>query len=392
MSCLGRFFLKLILLCFFLSFFLAGCSEMPASLRASSFSQTPVPNTPNKVALLLPLSGGLASSSQAIRNGFFAAYYHHKQESLTAPEIQVFDTTQGDIISIYQQAVHQGAKVIIGPLTKDDVIKLAQWNQLSVPTLALNSIGVGPIHNLFQFGLSPIDEAQQAALRAWTDGYRQTLVLAPNTSWGHANANVFIQQFQQYGGTVVDQAYYNDQSSLDPTIRQLLQINSSIINNKRASSLHKRRQDADMIFLIAPPEFARQIKPLLNYYFAGDLPVYATSHVYQGVPNPSLDGDLNGIQFCDMPWTINSQNLVPGYLNNVRSNIMQAWPDSFAAQPRLYALGVDAYDVIALLQNMQASPRYIVDAATGMLTLTSQQRISRQLYWAHFQNGVPQSQ
>lgn len=366
---------------------LNGCSQI-----YNGVSSTPlVPTEPTHIALLLPLSGDLAASGQAVRNGFFAAYYHDKQQRVSPPTIQVFDTSHGDIVALYQQAVHQGAKVVVGPLTKADVIRLAQWGHLSVPTLALNSIGAGPIRNLFQFGLSPIDEAQQAALRAWTDGYRQALVVAPNSEWGHTNASVFIQQFQKYGGVVVDQAYYNDQASLDPTIRQLLRVNPAYLKNKKMASASKRRRDADMIFLIAQPEYARQIKPLLNYYFAGDMPVYATSHVYQGIPAPNLDNDLEGVEFCDMPWTITPEHMVPGSLNHIRNTITQTWPDMFAAQPRLFALGVDAYDVISQLSTMQTSSRYLVDGASGMLFLNDQQRIVRQLYWARFQQGTPRS-
>lgn len=365
------------------SVILNGCTQLVATKAPS-----PVPTEPSRIALLLPLSGNLATSSQAIRNGFFAAYNQDKQQNIKAPTILVIDTTHGDIINFYQQAVHAGAKVVVGPLTKEDVTRLAQWGRLSVPTVALNSIGVGPVRNLYQFGLSPIDEAQQAALHAWTDGYRQALVVAPNNAWGHDNANVFIEQFRRYGGNVIDSAYYNDQASLDPMIRQLLQVNAAVVNNKNVPSIRKRRQDADMIFLIAQPQVARQIKPLLNYYYASDLPIYATSHVYQGIPNPTADTDLNGIQFCDMPWTVTPQHMVPVSLRRLRNNIIQLWPDTFAAEPRLFALGIDSYDIISLLNNMQTSSRYLVDGATGMLHLNAEQRIVRQLYWARFQQGV----
>lgn len=384
----SKFKLSCLIILLMAVFFLHGCGQIYKGGMIGQ-SPTPVPTTPNRIALLLPLSGSLAAEGQAIRNGFFAAYYQDKQQQAHSPEIQVIDTNQGDIVALYQQAVHQGARVVVGPLLKEDVERLASSGRITVPTLALNSIGVGPIKNLYQFGLSPIDEAQQAALRAWTDGYRQALVIAPNTDWGHVNANVFVQQFQQYGGRVAGQAFYYNQSDLDSSIRQLLLVNSSIVNNKAVASSQKRRQDADVIFMMAPPEFARQIKPLLNYYYAGNLPIYATSHVYQGIPNVSLDNDLNGIQFCDMPWTINQGHLVPGSLNRLHDKIVAVWPDEFAAQPRLYALGVDAYNIIGRLNNMMASPRYIVDAATGMLYLNSQQRIVRQLYWARFDQGVP---
>ncbi len=52
-----------------------------------------------------------------------------------------------------------------------------------------------------------------------------------------------------------------------------------------------------MVFLLSYPSKARQIMPLLKYYYAGDVPVYATSSVYTGGVNVMKDRDLNGIIF-----------------------------------------------------------------------------------------------
>lgn len=41
--------------------------------------------------------------------------------------------------------------------------------------------------------------------------------------------------------------------------------------------------------------------PLLNYYYAGDVPVYATASVYGGSANPLKDKDLDGIIFATFP-------------------------------------------------------------------------------------------
>ena len=59
------------------------------------------------------------------------------------------------------------------------------------------------------------------------------------------------------------------------------------------------------MFLAATPQQARQIKPTLAFQYAGDLPVYATSHLYTGTNNPTQDQDLNGIRFCETPWLLN---------------------------------------------------------------------------------------
>ncbi len=69
------------------------------------------------------------------------------------------------------------------------------------------------------------------------------------------------------------------------------------------------RADARMwilIFMLATPRQARLINPQLSFYRASRLPVYATSQVYTGYPDSSLDTDLNNVAFCDMPWILDS--------------------------------------------------------------------------------------
>ena len=89
---------------------------------------------------------------------------------------------------------------------------------------------------------------------------------------------------------------------------------------------------------------ARQIKPRLNFYYAGTMPIYAISQVYTGTPDTKNDRDLNGLMFCDIPWVLNS-HLKPSFLNTLKQNTQKIWPDSFKKSPKLYALGVDAYDI-----------------------------------------------
>ena len=94
-----------------------------------------------------------------------------------------------------------------------------------------------------------------------------------------------------------------------------------------------------------PLIIGRQIRPLLRYFFAGNIPVYATSQIYSGRPNPQRDADLNGVMFCDMPWVLSPSNLSPSSLARIQQQVQTAWPDSYANNAKLYALGVDAYRV-----------------------------------------------
>ncbi len=57
----------------------------------------------------------------------------------------------------------------------------------------------------------------------------------------------------------------------------------------------RRRQDIDIIFLIARPLKARQLVPQFKFHRSGQLPVVATSHAYTGAKNKQQDIDLNGL-------------------------------------------------------------------------------------------------
>ena len=79
---------------------------------------------------------------------------------------------------MYDRAVGDGAELIIGPLSKDNVTSLQLRSQLPVTTLALNYLDdAQPNDNLFQFGLSLDVEAMQTAERAWLEGHRAALVV-----------------------------------------------------------------------------------------------------------------------------------------------------------------------------------------------------------------------
>ena len=63
----------------------------------------------------------------------------------------------------------------------------------------------------------------------------------------------------------------------------------------------RRRQDIDLIVLFTNSAQAKSIKPLLSYYYASKIPVYSSSHVFDG---QTKNSDLEGIIFNDMPWVL----------------------------------------------------------------------------------------
>jgi len=354
---------------------------------------------PKRIALLLPLKGRYAKAGNAIRNGFFAAYYYARQTGLSTPAISVIDTTKKNIVTAYHEAIQDGADFVVGPLIKNNISTLAKSTNMTVPTLALNSLPNDnqTISNLYQFGLSPIDEATQAAMKARNSHHLNALIITTKSKWGEQIADAFTKTFQALGGRIAGSMQYSNQKNLSKEIEQLLNIDQASwrktalkkMLREKIRFVPRRRKDIDMVFLVAQPAIARQVRPLLRFYYAGSIPVYATSTVYTGTPNPNRDHDLNGILFCDMPWVLSKKQLQPSSLNEIRDRIQQIWPTTFAHRPKLFALGVDAYEIIPKLNKMTVLPQFGTRAATGTLYLSKNHRIYRKLDWSQIVRGTP---
>jgi hypothetical protein len=56
---------------------------------------------------------------------------------------------------------------------------------------------------------------------------------------------------------------------------------------------------------------------------------------------------------------------------------------------RLYALGIDAYNIIAVLNTLKTYPYERYDGETGSLSLDPKHRVKRQLTWVKFRSGRP---
>jgi outer membrane PBP1 activator LpoA protein len=352
---------------------------------------------PQQLALLLPLTGKLAQPAAAIRDGVLAAYYDTPEDTLR-PAIKIYDTggRADAVLETYQQAVNEGAQFVIGPLRKEAVQQLASQAMLAVPVLSLNTIDVGTVNNtmLFQFGLAPEDEAREVARRASQDGHRKAIALIPEGSWGERIYSAYLEEWQSLGGRVLEVGYYNAaETDHGAEISAALNLDSSKARHQQLVRLAgqtlefepRRRRDVDMIFILATPRQARLINPQLSFYRASRLPVYATSHVYTGRADSSLDADLENVAFCDMPWILNNAD-AGDYL---QTSIEEYWPASATRYGRFHALGIDAWRVIPYVDQLENSLMGAYQGVTGNLTLDSSRQIHRSLNWAQFQQGLP---
>jgi outer membrane PBP1 activator LpoA protein len=351
---------------------------------------------PARVALILPGTGPFAKAAATLRDGFLSAYFADRPDLRPKVTVLLRGETD-DVAELYARAVREGAEVVVGPLDKEAVTRLGASESLPIPVLALNRSESleSPPENFYQFGLPPEEEALQVAERARGAGYQRALVLVPKGAWGARLAGAFATHWNALGGTVLEQKTYapkeNDHS--DPII-ELLNLDESV-ERRRALRVvvgepiefePRRRRDAEFVFLGAFPRQARSLRPQLLFHHAGGLPLYATSHVFSGRPDPERDADMNGLEFCDMPWLLETSTTETDLS---AETFEQSWPAERMRFIRLYALGMDAYGLLAHLTRLRDDPQNMYAGHTGELRMDGRGHLRRELPWASFFQGRP---
>lgn len=349
---------------------------------------------PRHIALLLPLSGDNAAAGEALRNGFLGAYFTATAEFNDEQEVQVYDVAgAGGARDAYDRAVLDGAEFVVGPLLKSSVTSLASEGLLPVPVLALNYLpdDMSAPPGVYQFALSPEDEAVSAADRAAADGYSRAVALVPNNDWGRRVLTSFATAFERQGGLLLDyRTYPPSGQDFSVEIEGLLELTDSVQRYQRLRANiggplqfdPRRRQDAQFIFLAADPGSGRLLKSQLKFHYAGELPVYATSFIYAMDGRP--DADLNGVMFADTPWVISPH----AWFAELPALYNRYWPAD-RRLGRLHAMGYDAYHLVSELYNVRTGPMPEFAGATGHLYLDEDGRIHRRLAWAQFVGGEP---
>jgi outer membrane PBP1 activator LpoA protein len=371
-------------------------AQLPPPGTARPGTLAPAPLTGGaQIALLLPLTGAQSAQAQSVRDGFLTAYY--SQPAADRVGLRIYDTSQLSIAAALSQATGDGAGFIVGPLTRSEAAAAAGYSGPRPPILILNALTGEPVagNALYQFALSPEEEARQVARRVVADGNRTGVALVPSGEWGKRVLTAFTQELNAAGGQLLDTASY-DAGSTDyaAAIGQVLRINESESRAKRLESVlgtkltfqPRRRGDVGFIFSPGPAAAERLLRPQLKFYFAGDVPTYATADAFE--PNSNANQDLDGLIFPDAPWLLGGA-LVDG----VRDATNSAWPAGGPSRSILFAFGFDAARLATALRAIPAqsgnATSLAVDGLTGHLTIAADGHVLRDLLWAQIRNGEP---
>jgi outer membrane PBP1 activator LpoA protein len=321
-----------------------GLIALTLSAAAQPTANPPAPaETLPAIVLVLPGEATpFARAAEAVRSGFFAA--HAAAGAPMAIESRDTDETPAAVMAAIEAAAWRGARMIVGPLSRDAVDALARAGEtrLNAPT------GDAPLpSSMLALGLRVEDEAR-SIVRALVRG-----PLAAGVSAGPSPFAVIIGSggLERRAGAAFVAAAREQAWPVETVELSLKQ--------ERLTGLAKQlaAQPWRAILLALDAGEAAAVRPWLP----ADVPVVATSRIHLFDQSAiGLAQDLEGIAFVDMPWLLEPDHAA------VMTYSRPAVPYS-AELERLYALGIDAYRIAA--ERLRGTRRFELDGVTGRLRI-----------------------
>jgi len=326
----------------------------PAAPAREPIAAGPMPH----VALVLPLSSPiLGRVADAVRQGFLAAGGVAGRGALPVRVYAALDDGPA-VVELCLKAQAEGAVLVVAGLTRDGATGLARSDCPRQPTLVLNQTQDGPMPaKMYSISLGAEQEARQAALMAIGDGWRAAIVIASPSPLSRRVAEAFEREWARAAGEA-RRVVFAGRLEEAPAVKEMI------------ASLR-----GDMVFLALDQATTLAVRP----YISGTLPVYTTSLGVDPRAENTVNVDLEGVRYVDMPWFVQPDHPAvmvypaPGTRMSVE-------------QERLYALGIDAYRLSGLL--LQASPGALaLDGVTGRIGLDAERHFTRTLVPAAFDAG-----
>jgi outer membrane PBP1 activator LpoA protein len=399
-------------------------TSLPEEIQ-QSLLQSPL--EAKRIAVLLPLTGRLADQGLAIKEGILAAYLKNlpaaglNQNNLfinggsTAqttpsntqqhPEIRFFDSA----LKTAQQlnALVADFDVVLGPLVKEQIMKLTAILPVDKVLLALNRVELKTntltVDQLYKptesrlsapqryyFSLAPEDEAQQLALHIQQKQLIRPIVFAADHPTTRRMAEAFIATWQETSNAIhPDLTIFTDNKDMRIRVSEMLDVAQSkkrirqmeVMSDVEVFGVERNRRDIDAIVLFANPEQTRLLNPIieasLSPFAQKSLSVFASSRSYSLDLNNNSLRDLRNLTFTDMPW------MLPGHSwQTLADQTTLLMPQKQDILLRLFAMGFDAYTLLPNLRRLKTLPQLVSHGLTGEINIDNQGVLHRRLPWA----------
>ena len=261
------------------------------------------------------------------------------------------------ILGAFEAARKAGAKVVVGPLLRDDLKVIAQAN-IELPwTLALNQSdesATGPAR-LYTFALTVESDARTIARRMRDDAAQTVAIVGGESPQMKRIAGAFATAWLLEGGNAPTSYRF------DPAPEALTVL-------KR--DLGKKGPDAALLAIDGSD--AALVKP-----FLGTVSAFASGLMFDQKAFASLR-DLDGLAIVEIPWLVTPG--APEFAGFARRDY------GSASLERLYALGLDAWRIAKVLVDGPPE-KFVLEGATGHVTLAEGRQFVREGRLAVYRGG-----
>jgi ABC-type branched-subunit amino acid transport system substrate-binding protein len=176
---------------------------------------------PVRVALILPLSGSAASVGRSMANGARLA-----MEQTPGPTIHLVLKDAGSSAetarSATQEALAEGAELIIGPLTADSVAMAgALARSYDTPLIGFSSTSSVATDGVYLLSVLPEAEIMRALGFARAQGRNAIAAIIPDTPLGNARAEALRQAAGENGMEIVGVEMFSDEAQARRAVERL---------------------------------------------------------------------------------------------------------------------------------------------------------------------------
>ena len=365
---------------------LAACGQSLTVDERTNLSNTDKDNS-LEIAMVLPLSGELASYGEDIYNGAVIASELYRKETGKLIKLVPYDT-KGDALEaaqiISQLSLSAQTDVVVGPLTSEEgAVASAVLNCGTLPMIVPAATEAGLTRlSPTSFQLSPNIELESISLAdyAYTQLHADSVVIISSSITDHIRmTRAFERRFKQLGGTVVAVEYYR---SRDTDFGVYIRDIKSILLGHPADSTYYINADGDTldfellaayvdcIFMPGVPKQLKQLVPQIHFYNLNG--AYLGTDGWGDDSIYKLGDDVTKGAVFASPF-------IEGKISDEFIKLSSAYDTRYGKRPqRLSALGFDAIRLItksvtsqvsreSLINNLQKIKNY--SGASGMITI-----------------------
>ena len=329
-----------------------------------------------KVTVLLPLSGDWANAGRAIRDGILFEY--QQRQTTVGVALTVIDSESLTPEQLIATGQSTDTEFVIGPLQKDKIAILLE-SQPRMPVLLLNRIQTNALllkSPTYSLSLAVEDDAESTINQIAREvDQARVVVFHSDSPLGVRSAQAIRQQLTVVGGSHAGQFILDDKKP-ETAITQAFGVTDSENRRRELSKTlalrlehtPRIRQDMSAVVVHTDPKKAQRIRPLLDFYYLDQTPVYLIGAYRDDLPD--IVEDLKNTRVMVTPWD----------LGTPAKQALASRPLAQGVFGSLVGVGIDAMSMAVQLGFGGSTS---IQGETGFLTLSADSMIHRQLSTIH---------